>query len=58
MSNKVTILVIFSWFWAIASWFTHIVACLQDSAWGFLVAGAIFFPVAWIHGTGVWFGAW
>ena len=24
----------------------------------FLIAGALFFPIAWIHGTGVWVGAW
>ena len=43
--------------WLIAAWLTHIVVCLQTSAWGFLVAGALLFPIAWIHGTGVWFGA-
>jgi hypothetical protein len=43
-------------FWIAASWITHIVVCLQTAAWGFLVAGAILFPIAWIHGTGVWFG--
>lgn len=58
MNNTGVLLVIGFWFWAIASWFTHIVVCLQDSAWGFLVAGALFFPVAWVHGTGIWFGAW
>lgn len=45
-------------FWVVASWITHIVACLSDGSWGFLIAGAIFFPVAWVHGTGVWFGVW
>ena len=43
-------------FWIVASWITHIVACLQAAKWGFLVAGAILFPIAWIHGTGIWFG--
>lgn len=42
--------------WLFASWITHIVVCLQDGSWGFLIAGAIFFPVGVIHGTGVWFG--
>jgi hypothetical protein len=42
--------------WIFAAWLTHIVVCLKTAAWGFLVAGAILFPVAWIHGTGVWFG--
>lgn len=44
--------------WIVASWITHIVVCLQTSEWGFLIGGALFFPIAWIHGTGVWFGAW
>lgn len=44
--------------WALASWITHIVTCLQNDSWGFLIAGALAFPVAWVHGTGVWFGAW
>jgi uncharacterized membrane protein len=40
------------------SWLTHIIVCIAQGAWGFLIAGALFFPVAWIHGIGVWFGAW
>lgn len=44
--------------WVIAAWLTHIAVCFKTAAWGFLIAGAIFFPVAWVHGTGVWFGAW
>lgn len=42
--------------WVFASWITHIVVCLKTASWGFLVAGALLFPIAWIHGTGVWFG--
>jgi hypothetical protein len=42
--------------WGLAAWITHIVVCLQTAAWGFLIAGAILFPIAWIHGTGVWVG--
>ena len=45
-------------FWMIGSWLTHIISCLADERWGFLLAGAIFFPIAWIHGTGIWFGIW
>lgn len=41
----------------IASWFTHIIVCLKAASWGFLIAGAIFFPVAVVHGVGIWFGA-
>lgn len=42
--------------WLIFSWLTHVVVCLKTASWGFLIAGAIMFPVAVIHGTGVWFG--
>lgn len=44
--------------WLIASWLTHVIVCFKTASWGFLVAGAIFFPVAAVHGTGIWFGAW
>jgi len=44
--------------WAPAAWITHLIVCFTDEKWGFLIAGAIFFPVAIVHGTGVWFGAW
>jgi hypothetical protein len=44
--------------WVIAAWITHIVVCLKTASWGFLIAGALFFPVAWVHGTGCWFGWW
>jgi hypothetical protein len=40
----------------IAAWLTHVIVCLKAASWGFLVAGAIFFPVAIIHGVGSWFG--
>ena len=41
----------------ISAWLTHIVTCLSDDRWGFLIAGALMFPVAIIHGIGIWFGA-
>ena len=41
-----------------AAWFTHLVVCFTDDRWGFLIAGAIMFPIASVHGAGVWFGAW
>ncbi len=44
--------------WLLGAWLTHVVVCLKAGSWGFLIAGAIFFPIAWVHGTGVWFGAW
>lgn len=43
--------------WGMSAWITHIVVCLQTGKWGFLIAGALMFPVAIIHGTGIWFGA-
>jgi hypothetical protein len=45
-------------FWMLGSWMTHVIACIQSGEWLFLIAGALFFPIAIIHGTGVWFGAW
>ena len=39
-----------------AAWITHIVECLSDDRWGFLIAGAIFFPIAIIHGFMIWLG--
>ncbi|MBL4632156.1 MAG: hypothetical protein JKY14_13760 [Paraglaciecola sp.] len=41
--------------WPIAAWFTHVIFCFKAGAWGFLVAGAIMFPVAIFHGTWLWF---
>ena len=42
--------------WIICAWITHVVVCLKAASWWFLIAGAIFFPMAWVHGTGIWFG--
>jgi hypothetical protein len=44
--------------WGFGSWMTHVVVCLQAAKWGFLIAGALMFPIAMVHGTGIWFGAW
>ena len=43
---------------SIAAWFTHLFVCFSDDRWGFLIAGAIMFPIAIVHGVGIWFGAW
>jgi hypothetical protein len=43
------------WLWALAGWGTHIVTCFADGSWGFLIAGALMFPVAVFYGTQVWF---
>jgi hypothetical protein len=42
----------------IAAWFTHLYVCFTAAKWGFLIAGAVFFPVAIVHGFGVWLGIW
>lgn len=44
--------------WAFGSWLTHVIVCLQTAKWGFLIAGALMFPIAIVHGTGIWFGVW
>lgn len=41
--------------WIVASWLTHVVVCFKSASWGFLIAGAVFFPVGVVHGTGIWF---
>ena len=42
----------------VVGWISHIVVCFKTAAWGFLIAGALFFPIGIIHGVGTWFGAW
>jgi len=44
--------------WIVSSWLTHVIVCLSTSSWGFLLSGAIFFPIGIVHGTGIWFGVW
>lgn len=44
--------------WMLASWLTHVIVCIKASEWLFLIAGGIVAPIAWIHGTGIWFGVW
>lgn len=51
-----SILLILLFLWIIFAWVTHIVVCLKTASWGFLIAGALLFPIAWIHGTGIWLG--
>jgi hypothetical protein len=41
-----------------AGWATHLYVCFTGQLWGFLIAGAIFFPIGIVHGWGVWFGWW
>ena len=41
-------------FACMAAWFTHIFTCFAQSLWGFLVAGAILFPIGILHGFYLW----
>jgi hypothetical protein len=42
--------------WVGLAWLTHVVVCINTASWLFLLAGAIFFPVGCVHGTGIWLG--
>jgi hypothetical protein len=42
----------------LAAWVTHVITCLSTASWGFLIAGALFFPVGIVHGLGIWIGVW
>lgn len=37
------------------AWMTHIITCFDTESWGFLIAGAIAFPIAIVHGVWIWF---
>ena len=54
--NGSGLIALFFVIWLVAAWLTHIVVCLKTASWGFLIAGALMFPIAWIHGTGIWLG--
>ncbi len=41
-----------------AAWVTHVIVCIQTESYGFLIAGALAFPIAIVHGIGIWFGVW
>lgn len=41
---------------SLGGWITHVVFCLSHGRWGFLVAGALVFPIAIIHGWMIWLG--
>jgi len=42
----------------LGAWLTHVVTCIQNEAWAFLIAGAIAAPIGIVHGVGIWLGAW
>ncbi len=38
----------------VMAWLNHIFTCFAQELWGFLIAGAIFFPVGVLHGMWLW----
>ena len=40
------------------AWLQHLYTSFNNEQWGFLIAGAIAFPVAIVHGVGIWLGYW
>lgn len=54
--NIVAVSVVLMFITLAASWLTHVISCFIEGAWGFLIAGAIMFPVAIIHGFYLWIG--
>ncbi|WP_158811367.1 hypothetical protein [Beijerinckia sp. L45] len=43
---------------AFAGWCQHLYTCFNEHLTGFLIAGALFFPVAVVHGWGIWMHWW
>jgi hypothetical protein len=41
---------------SVAAWITHVVFCIEHDRWGFLIAGAIMFPIGIVHGILIWLG--
>jgi hypothetical protein len=37
------------------AWLNHIFTCFAQEMWGFLIAGALFFPIGILHGFYLWF---
>lgn len=54
--NGSGLIALFFVIWLVAAWITHVVVCLKSASWGFLIAGALMFPIGIIHGIGLWFG--
>lgn len=53
------LVVIFAVFIAsIGAWATHVITCIQNQEWAFLIAGALMMPIGIVHGIGIWFGVW
>lgn len=58
VSTKALLTVVALFVWLAGSGLTHVIACLENGSWGLLITGVLFYPVAVINGTGVWFGVW
>lgn len=43
---------------SVPAWLTHVIHCINNEEWFFLIAGAIAAPIGVIHGFGIWFGVW
>jgi hypothetical protein len=43
---------------SLAAWITHILVSFRAGAWALLISGAIAFPVAVVHGIGIWMDVW
>ena len=39
---------------AASAWLTHVFTCFNEGLWGFLIAGALFFPLGILHGLYIW----
>lgn len=52
MSNFFGVIITLIFF---AAWLNHILTCFAEGLWGFLIAGALFFPIGVIHGIWLWF---
>jgi hypothetical protein len=40
---------------SVIAWLNHIFTCFAEGMWGFLIAGALFFPIGILHGFYLWF---
>jgi hypothetical protein len=38
----------------VLAWLTHIFTCFAEGLWGFLIAGALMFPIGILHGIWIW----
>ena len=42
---------------AVAAEITHVTVCIKTASWALLMIGCLFPPVGFVHGIGLWFGA-